>query len=111
MAGLLSNGGVGTVFTGHFHANDITQGTPSTSARALFDIETGSAVTYPCPYRVVDVSDDSLGIATGIGGASTTAPVATGGAASGERDGLNRCRCTRGALESIEQVYGITESG
>jgi hypothetical protein len=65
VAGLLSNGGVGAVFTGHFHANDITQGTPSTSAKALFDIETGSAVTYPCPYRVVDVSDDSLVITTG----------------------------------------------
>jgi len=64
VAGLLSNGGVGAVFTGHFHANDITQGTPTASAKAIFDIETGSAVTYPCPYRVVDISDDTLVIAT-----------------------------------------------
>jgi 3',5'-cyclic AMP phosphodiesterase CpdA len=64
VAALLSNGGVGAVFTGHFHANDITRGLPSGSARALYDIETGSTVTYPCPYRVVDVSADVLAIAT-----------------------------------------------
>ena len=33
VAGLLSNGGVGVVFTGHFHANDITRGTPTTSTK------------------------------------------------------------------------------
>jgi DNA repair exonuclease SbcCD nuclease subunit len=64
VAALLSNGGVGAVFTGHFHANDITRGLPSGSARAIYDIETGSTVTYPCPYRVVDVSADLLAIAT-----------------------------------------------
>ena len=61
---LLSNGGVGVVFTGHFHANDITRGTPSGARKSIFDVETGSAVTYPCPYRVVDVSDDTLAITT-----------------------------------------------
>lgn len=64
VAALLSNGGVGAVFTGHFHANDITRGLPSGSARAIYDIETGSTVTYPCPYRIVDVSADLLAIAT-----------------------------------------------
>jgi DNA repair exonuclease SbcCD nuclease subunit len=64
VAGLLSNGGVGAIFTGHFHANDITRGTPSTATQSIYDVETGSAVTYPCPYRIVDVSDDSLAITT-----------------------------------------------
>jgi 3',5'-cyclic AMP phosphodiesterase CpdA len=64
VAALLSNGGVGAVFTGHFHANDITRGLPSGSARALYDIETGSTVTYPCPYRIVDVASDTLAITT-----------------------------------------------
>ncbi len=64
VAALLSNGGVGAVFTGHFHANDITRGLPIGSSRAIYDIETGSTVTYPCPYRVVDVSADVLAIAT-----------------------------------------------
>ncbi len=61
---LLSNGGVGVVFTGHFHANDITRGTPSAATKSIYDVETGSAVTYPCPYRIVDVSDDTLAITT-----------------------------------------------
>jgi hypothetical protein len=64
VAGLLSNGGVGVVFTGHFHANDITRGTPSTATQSIYDVETGSAVTYPCPYRIVDVSEDTLAITT-----------------------------------------------
>jgi hypothetical protein len=64
IAALLSNGGVGAVFTGHFHANDITEGTPAGSLRRIYDIETGSAVTYPCPYRVVDVASDMLAITT-----------------------------------------------
>lgn len=62
VAGLLSNGGVGAILTGHFHANDITRGTPSTSTKSMYDVETGSAVTYPCPYRVIDVSDDTLAV-------------------------------------------------
>jgi 3',5'-cyclic AMP phosphodiesterase CpdA len=61
---LFSDGGMGAVFTGHFHANDITQGTPTGASRSLFDIETGSAVTYPCPYRIVDVAGDTLTITT-----------------------------------------------
>jgi 3',5'-cyclic AMP phosphodiesterase CpdA len=64
IAGLFSNGGMGAVFTGHFHANDITQGTPTGSSQSLFDIETGSAVTYPCPYRIVDVAGDILTVTT-----------------------------------------------
>jgi hypothetical protein len=64
VAGLFSDGGMGAVFTGHFHANDITQGTPTGSSQSLFDIETGSAVTYPCPYRIVDVAGDTLAITT-----------------------------------------------
>jgi 3',5'-cyclic AMP phosphodiesterase CpdA len=64
VASLLSNGGVGVTFTGHFHANDITRGTPSGATKSIYDVETGSAVTYPCPYRIVDVSDDALAITT-----------------------------------------------
>jgi 3',5'-cyclic AMP phosphodiesterase CpdA len=64
IGGLFSDGGMGAVFTGHFHANDVTQGTPSGAPLSLFDIETGSAVTYPCPYRIVDVAGDTLTITT-----------------------------------------------
>jgi predicted phosphodiesterase len=64
IAKLLSEGGVGAVFTGHFHANDITQYVVPGQTKPIFDIETGSAVTYPCPYRIVDLASDTLTIAT-----------------------------------------------
>jgi 3',5'-cyclic AMP phosphodiesterase CpdA len=59
VASLLSNGGVGAVFTGHFHAHDITRGLPSGATKSIYDLETGSTVTYPCPYRIVDVAADT----------------------------------------------------
>jgi 3',5'-cyclic AMP phosphodiesterase CpdA len=64
VAAAFSDGGMGVVFTGHFHANDISRAAPSGSSKSIYDIETGSAVTYPCPYRVVDVAGDVLAIAT-----------------------------------------------
>jgi len=47
------------VFTGHYHAQDITEMQWTNGGQKfLFDIETGSLVTYPCPYRVVEMSAD-----------------------------------------------------
>jgi len=43
------------VFTGHYHAQDITVERFPETAKFVFDIETGSLVTYPCPYRVVSI--------------------------------------------------------
>jgi len=43
------------VFTGHFHAQDIVERTTE-DGNSIFDIETGSLVTYPCPYRVIQLS-------------------------------------------------------
>ncbi|OHD61001.1 MAG: hypothetical protein A2014_00845 [Spirochaetes bacterium GWF1_49_6] len=45
---------VRVVFTGHYHANDITL-KRFDNGSFLFDIETGSLVTYPCPIRVVGI--------------------------------------------------------
>jgi 3',5'-cyclic AMP phosphodiesterase CpdA len=45
--------GMKAVFTGHFHAQDIVQGT--FNGNMIYDIETGSTVTYPCPYRLIDL--------------------------------------------------------
>jgi 3',5'-cyclic AMP phosphodiesterase CpdA len=52
-----ANLGMKVVFTGHFHAQDIVKRTTDGS-NIIFDVETGSLVTYPCPYRVVSVSSD-----------------------------------------------------
>ena len=59
-AGLLARYGVRLVFTGHFHAQDIakeqiSENQTGSAAPFVFDVETGSLVTYPCPYRRVKI--------------------------------------------------------
>ena len=56
VSSLLAVNGVRLVFTGHYHAQDITMKTFGKD-NYLLDIETGSLVTYPCPIRVVHISD------------------------------------------------------
>jgi DNA repair exonuclease SbcCD nuclease subunit len=53
VASLFASYGMKLVFTGHFHAQDIVQGT--FNGNTIYDIETGSTVTYPCPYRLMDL--------------------------------------------------------
>lgn len=43
------------VFTGHYHAQDITVARWPEKGKFVFDIETGSLVTYPAPYRIVSI--------------------------------------------------------
>lgn len=54
----LMDAGLQVVFTGHYHANDIVK--RERNANILLDIETGSTVTWPCPYRYIQYSDDSV---------------------------------------------------
>jgi len=54
---LLGAYGVSLTFTGHFHAQDITR--KKVKERFIFDIETGSMVTAPCPYREISISQGS----------------------------------------------------
>lgn len=46
--------GIQLVFTGHFHAQDVVK--HEAGSNYVYDIETGSMVTYPCPYRTVMIS-------------------------------------------------------
>ncbi len=48
----LAQMGIKVCFTGHFHAQDIS------NKYGLTDIETGSTVSYPHPYRLIDVDTD-----------------------------------------------------
>ena len=59
----LASLGVQTVFTGHYHANDVTS-KEWNDGSILYDIETGSLVTYPCPIRKVILAGDSMFIQT-----------------------------------------------
>ncbi len=54
--------GVRVVFTGHYHAQDITLRKFDHIAHnpVLYDIEVGSPVTYPSPYRMYEIKDNTL---------------------------------------------------
>jgi len=60
VAKLFANYNVRMVFTGHFHAQDITVKKYDDNGKYVFDIETGSLVTYPCPIRVVTIGKDQV---------------------------------------------------
>lgn len=45
----LAQMGIKVCFTGHFHAQDISE------RYGITDVETGSTVSYPHPYRLIDV--------------------------------------------------------
>ncbi len=55
---ILSKYNVNLIFTGHFHANDISR--KKINDRFIFDIETGSPVTFPSPYRIVEFENDTF---------------------------------------------------
>jgi 3',5'-cyclic AMP phosphodiesterase CpdA len=59
----LMSAGLNTVFTGHFHANDIARADDD-KGNYLYDVETGSVSAYPNPYRVIELSGDSMRITT-----------------------------------------------
>ncbi|MCX7029003.1 MAG: metallophosphoesterase [Spirochaetes bacterium] len=52
-ARFLAGAGVHLAFTGHVHAQDIVRGT--TAEGPVWDVETGSLVSWPNPWRLVEV--------------------------------------------------------
>jgi hypothetical protein len=56
---ILARAGLPIVFTGHYHALDATKKKwgRDDKVTSLFDVETGSLVTFPTPYRVVSLDE------------------------------------------------------
>ncbi len=63
ISALFATGGMKLVFTGHYHAQDIS-GFTGKDGNFLFDIQTGSLVTYPCPLRMVTIQNNVADIRT-----------------------------------------------
>ena len=61
VSNLLADAGLEVVFTGHFHAQDIVGKTTSAGNR-IYDVETGSLVTWPCPVRFLDLNGNQLSV-------------------------------------------------
>jgi hypothetical protein len=57
IAEMLAENGARVAFTGHFHAQDMSIRRFKDGAFIL-DVETGSMVTYPCPYRIVTINSN-----------------------------------------------------
>lgn len=55
---VLADYNVKMIFTGHFHANDISK--KKYKNGYIFEIETGSPVTFPSPYRIVEILNDTF---------------------------------------------------
>ncbi len=47
--------GLTLIFTGHYHAQDVTRQSWEGSQAFVFDVETGSLISYPNPYRMVSI--------------------------------------------------------
>lgn len=60
-AALLADSGVGAVFTGHLHANDISY-TKTKNGGELYDVQTGSLISSPNAYRSVTFDGDSIAL-------------------------------------------------
>ena len=55
---MMYNEGLRVMLTGHSHAQDITQ------YKGIYDVETGSLVSYPSPYRLITIQGDKMKITT-----------------------------------------------
>jgi len=58
----LASYNVRLAFTGHYHAQDITQGT--FGDKYLYDVETGSLVTAPCPMRYCSINNNTFKVSS-----------------------------------------------
>lgn len=63
----LADAGVRVVLSGHFHTSDIAKDWNEELTKEIYDVNTGSTISYPCDYRVMTLSADmqTLKITTG----------------------------------------------
>lgn len=54
----LACAGIRVVLSGHFHVSDIAMDLTNDLSRSIYDISTGSLVSYPSDYRVLTYSDN-----------------------------------------------------
>lgn len=54
----LIEAGVSVILTGHFHISDIARDWNNDPSKSIYDINTGSLISYPCDYRMLTLSDD-----------------------------------------------------
>ena len=58
-----ANLGINVVFTGHYHAQDIAM-QQLKNGNYIYDIQTGSLVTYPCPIREIRINNNMMQVSS-----------------------------------------------
>lgn len=69
-----ADAGMSVVFTGHMHASDISALTTD-SGNTLYDIETGSALTYPSPMRFVEIRKHAQNVVMNVSTKTHIGPI------------------------------------
>ena len=54
----LANAGVRVILTGHMHISDIAMDWNADLKKTIYDVNTGSTISYPCDYRIMTLSED-----------------------------------------------------
>lgn len=64
----LMEAGIKVVFTGHFHTTDIAKDPGEQKGKELYDVTTGSLITYPSHYRWITINSNNtvMNIHTGL---------------------------------------------
>ena len=83
IAAQLADAGLEMIFTGHMHANDITSMTTK-NGNTLYDIETGSNLTYPTPMRVVQLREVSGSLVAAVNTLNHVGPISFYNPATGQ---------------------------
>ncbi len=81
----LADAGLEMIFTGHMHANDIAAMTTE-SGNTLYDIETGSNLTYPSPMRFVQLREVSGSLVASVSTLNHIGPITYYNAVSGKSE-------------------------
>lgn len=63
----LADAGVRVILTGHMHITDNAMDKNADLTKEIYDLNTGSVISYPCDYRIMTLSEDmqTLDITTG----------------------------------------------
>ena len=67
----LADAGVRVVFSGHFHTSDIARDWNADLSKEIYDINTGSTVSYPCDYRELTLDEGMTLLTVSTGNVTT----------------------------------------
>lgn len=83
-----ADAGMNVVFTGHMHASDISVLTTK-NGNTLYDVETGSALTYPSPMRFVEMRKNAQNVIMNVTTKTHLGPITFTNAETGKAETIS----------------------